>query len=68
MMRGSYERDVRLSQAAGWRLAWGRQGWRVSNAEPLPPALRRRYLGEEVIRYTLLRTPDARHPPGLPDL
>jgi hypothetical protein len=64
-MQGTYTRDVALSQAAGWRLTWGREGWRVSSSEPVPA--RRAQLGEDLlIRYTLTRTPDARHPPGIP--
>jgi len=64
-MQGTYTRDVSLSQAAAWRLTWGREGWRVSNAEPVP--VLRAQPGEDLlIRYTLTRTSDARNPPGIP--
>ena len=67
-MQGSYVRDVRQSQAAEWRLTWGRQGWCVINAEPVPNKLSRGHVDDDVVRYTLRRTPDARDPPGLPEL
>jgi len=64
-MQGTYTRDVALSQAAAWRLVWGREGWRVMRAEPVPAE--RPLPGTEIrIRYTLTRTPDARHPPSIP--
>ena len=66
-MQGTYIRDVHPFQSAAWRLAWGREGWRVTGAEPL--TLPRTHRPEDqLIRYTLTRTPDARHPPGIPDL
>ena len=66
-MQGTYTRDVALSQAAAWRLVWGREGWRVSRTEPVPVA--RVHVREDLlVRYTLTRTPDARHPPGIPGL
>jgi hypothetical protein len=64
-MQGTYTRDVALSQAAAWRLVWGREGWRVCRSEPVP--VQRAQPGADLlIRYTLARTPDARHPPGVP--
>jgi hypothetical protein len=64
-MQGTYTRDVALSRAAAWRLVWGREGWRVCRTEPVPVA--RAHLREDpLVRYTLTRTPDARHPPGIP--
>ena len=60
-----YTRDVALSQAAAWRLLWGREGWRVCRAEPVP-VQRAQLSADQRIRYTLTRTSDARHPPGIP--
>jgi hypothetical protein len=64
-MQGTYTRDVALSQAAVWRLVWGREGWRVCRAEPVP-VQRAEPGGDQLIRYTLTRTSDARHPPAIP--
>jgi hypothetical protein len=64
---GLYYRDVRESQAEHWRLAWGQQGWRVTNAEPVPHRAGDS-MEDPVIRYTLHVTPDARARPGMPTL
>jgi hypothetical protein len=65
-MQGTYTRDVPLSHAHAWRLAWGREGWRVIRAEPVPIRLGQHPALDVLIRYTLQRTADARHPPSIP--
>jgi hypothetical protein len=64
-MDGLYYRDVRQSQADEWRLTWGQQGWRVTNAEPVPHRAEHD-VDDPIIRYTLHVTPDARSRPGVP--
>jgi len=65
-VQGTYSRDVPLSRAAAWRLTWGREGWRVIRTEPKPLPRGQHPESDLVIRYTLERTPDARHPPSSP--
>ena len=66
-MEGTYERDARLSESSAWRITWGRQGWTVVNAQPVPLGRGQRAAIDVVVRYTLRRTPDARYPPGIPN-
>jgi hypothetical protein len=55
-----------MSQAATWRLTWGRQGWRVIRSEPASIRAGHHAPVGVVIRYKLQRTLDARHPPTTP--
>jgi hypothetical protein len=63
-VQGTYTRDVHTSQADAWRLTWGREGWRVIRAEPVPLRVGAPPAADVVVRYTLQRTPDARHLPS----